>query len=265
MRVYASGLRNPVGLAVHPESKALWAAVNERDMLGDELVPDYLTSVKEGAFYGWPYAYFGPIEDPRKKGERPDLVAKTIPPDFSLGAHVAPLGLAFYTGASFPARYRNGAFVALHGSWNRSRFSGYKVVFVPFAAGPAVRTRRRLPHRVHPGREREHGPWPSRWSGAARGRLAARGRRWRELRLAGERGEVARARCSRAATGGRTSTRAPFVHPAAERLNLRIAREPLERPLILCWRMAILVNHQHRRPDLLQVSDRPRVRETIAS
>ena len=102
MRVYASGLRNPVGLAVHPESRELWAAVNERDMLGDELVPDYLTAVKEGAFYGWPYAYFGPIEDPRKKGERPDLVAKTIPPDFSLGAHVAPLGLAFYSGALVP-------------------------------------------------------------------------------------------------------------------------------------------------------------------
>jgi glucose/arabinose dehydrogenase len=135
MRVYASGLRNPVGLAVHPESKALWAVVNERDMLGDELVPDYLTSVTEGAFYGWPYAYFGPIEDPRKKGERPDLVAKTIPPDFSLGAHVAPLGLAFYTGPSFPERYRNGAFVALHGSWNSSQFSGYKVVFVPFQQG----------------------------------------------------------------------------------------------------------------------------------
>jgi glucose/arabinose dehydrogenase len=135
MRVYASGLRNPVGLALHPETKALWTVVNERDMLGDELVPDYLTSVTEGAFYGWPFSYFGPIEDPRKKGERPDLVAKTIVPDFSLGAHVAPLGLVFYTGASFPARYRNGAFVALHGSWNRSRFSGYKVVFVPFAQG----------------------------------------------------------------------------------------------------------------------------------
>ena len=135
MRVLASGLRNPVGLAIHPETKALWAVVNERDMLGDELVPDYLTSVKEGAFYGWPFSYFGSIEDPRKKGERPDLVAKAIPPDFSLGAHVAPLGLAFYTGDSFPARYRNGAFVALHGSWNRSRFAGYKVVFVPFAQG----------------------------------------------------------------------------------------------------------------------------------
>ena len=135
MRVYASGLRNPVGLALHPETKELWTVVNERDMLGDELVPDYLTSVKEGAFYGWPYSYFGPIEDPRKKGERPDLVAKAIPPDYSLGSHVAPLGLVFYTGASFPARYRNGAFIALHGSWNRSEFAGYKVVFVPFVDG----------------------------------------------------------------------------------------------------------------------------------
>jgi glucose/arabinose dehydrogenase len=135
MRVYASGLRNPVGLALHPETKALWTVVNERDMLGDALVPDYLTSVQEGAFYGWPYSYYGPIEDPRKKGERPDLVAKAIPPDYSLGSHVAPLGLAFYTGASFPARYRNGAFIALHGSWNHSRFVGYKVVFVPFGEG----------------------------------------------------------------------------------------------------------------------------------
>jgi glucose/arabinose dehydrogenase len=135
MRIYASGLRNPVGLALHPETKELWTVVNERDMLGDELVPDYLTSVKEGAFYGWPYSYFGPIEDPRKKGERPDLVAKAIPPDYSLGSHVAPLGLIFYPGAAFPARYRNGAFIALHGSWNRSEFAGYKVVFVPFADG----------------------------------------------------------------------------------------------------------------------------------
>jgi glucose/arabinose dehydrogenase len=135
MRIYASGLRNPVGLALHPETQALWTVVNERDMLGDELVPDYLTSVQQGAFYGWPYSYYGSIEDPRKKAERPDLVAKAIPPDFSLGAHVAPLGLAFYTGTSFPARYRNGAFVALHGSWNRTRFSGYKVVFVPFEQG----------------------------------------------------------------------------------------------------------------------------------
>ena len=135
MRIFASGLRNPVGLAVNPESKALWTVVNERDMLGDDLVPDYLTSVKDGAFYGWPYSYYGQIEDPRKKGERPDLVAKAIPPDFALGAHVAPLGLHFYRGAALPERYRNGAFVSLHGSWNRTRFSGYKVVFVPFKDG----------------------------------------------------------------------------------------------------------------------------------
>jgi glucose/arabinose dehydrogenase len=135
MRIYASGLRNPVGLAIEPVTHALWAVVNERDMLGDELVPDYLTSVKEGAFYGWPYSYFGSIEDPRKKGERPDLVAKAIPPDFPLGSHVAPLGLEFYSGSSFSDHYRGGAFVSLHGSWNRSRFAGYKVVFVPFRDG----------------------------------------------------------------------------------------------------------------------------------
>lgn len=135
MRIFASGLRNPVGLAIHPDTKALWAVANERDMLGDDLVPDYLTSVKDGAFYGWPYSYYGSLEDPRKKGERPDLVAKAIPPDYSLGAHVAPLGLLFYQGQALPGRYRNGAFVALHGSWNRSRFSGYKVVFVPFKDG----------------------------------------------------------------------------------------------------------------------------------
>lgn len=135
MRVFASGLRNPVGLGIQPESRALWAVVNERDMLGDELVPDYLTEVKEGAFYGWPYSYFGSHIDPRKKGERPDLVAKAIIPDYSLGSHVAPLGLVFYTGSSFPARYRNGAFISFHGSWNRTSFAGYKVVFVPFQGG----------------------------------------------------------------------------------------------------------------------------------
>ncbi len=135
MRVFAGGLRNPVGLDWEPKSKQLWTVVNERDMLGDELVPDYLTSVKDGAFYGWPYSYFGQHEDPRKKGQRPDLVAKAIKPDFALGAHVAPLGLAFYNGKSFPARYHGGAFAGLHGSWNRSTLVGYKVVFVPFANG----------------------------------------------------------------------------------------------------------------------------------
>jgi glucose/arabinose dehydrogenase len=135
MRVFAGGLRNPVGMDWQPRSKQLWTVVNERDMLGDQLVPDYLTSVKDGAFYGWPYAYFGQHEDPRKKGQRPDLVAEAIKPDFALGAHVAPLGLAFYNAKSFPARYHGGAFIGLHGSWNRSTLVGYKVIFIPFTNG----------------------------------------------------------------------------------------------------------------------------------
>jgi glucose/arabinose dehydrogenase len=135
MRVFASGLRNPVGMDWEPKSKQLWTVVNERDMLGDELVPDYLTSVKENGFYGWPYAYFGPNEDPRKKNQRPELVAKTLKPDYALGSHVAPLGLAFYTGKSFPQRYHGGAFIGMHGSWNRSSLVGYKVAFVPFQNG----------------------------------------------------------------------------------------------------------------------------------
>jgi glucose/arabinose dehydrogenase len=135
MRVFASGLRNPVGIAIQPESRALWAVVNERDMLGDELVPDYLTEVKDGAFYGWPYSYFGSHVDPRKEGERPDLVAKAVIPDYSLGSHVAPLGLMFYTADALPARYKSGAFVGLHGSWNKTQFAGYKVIFVPFQGG----------------------------------------------------------------------------------------------------------------------------------
>jgi glucose/arabinose dehydrogenase len=135
MRVFASGLRNPVGMGVAPGTDTLFTVVNERDMLGDDLVPDYLTSVRAGAFYGWPYAYFGQNEDPRKKGERPDLVKKAVVPDVPLGAHTASLGLTFYAGQSFPERYRNGAFVGQHGSWNRSEFAGYKVAFVPFANG----------------------------------------------------------------------------------------------------------------------------------
>ena len=135
MRVFASGLRNPVGLAWEPVTKALWTVVNERDRLGDELVPDFLTSVRDGSFYGWPYSYFGQNEEPRKKGERPDLVAMAIPPDFALGSHRAPLGLVFYEGASFPEQYHGGAFVGLHGSWNRSEFVGYKVTFIPFENG----------------------------------------------------------------------------------------------------------------------------------
>jgi glucose/arabinose dehydrogenase len=128
-------MRNPVGMDWEPKTNNLWTVVNERDGLGDELVPDYLTSVKENAFYGWPFSYYGQNEDPRKKGERPELVAKAIKPDYALGSHVAPLGLAFYTGKSFPQRYQGGAFIGMHGSWNRSSLVGYKVAFVPFQNG----------------------------------------------------------------------------------------------------------------------------------
>ncbi|MFD2998880.1 PQQ-dependent sugar dehydrogenase [Pontibacter toksunensis] len=134
-KIYASGLRNPVGMDWAPGTNVLWTAVNERDHIGDELVPDYLTSVKEGAFYGWPYSYYGQNIDPRRKGERPDLVQKAVVPDVSLGAHTASLGLAFYDGNTFPEKYKNGAFVGQHGSWNRSNFAGYKVVYVPFQNG----------------------------------------------------------------------------------------------------------------------------------
>lgn len=139
-RIYAGGLRNPVGIDWAPGTNTLWTAVNERDELGDELVPDYVTSVKEGGFYGWPFAYFGPNEDPRRKGERPDLVKQTLVPDVPLAAHSASLGLAFYDGKAFPEKYRSGAFIGQHGSWNRSRFSGYKVVFVPFKDGKPAGT-----------------------------------------------------------------------------------------------------------------------------
>src|SRR5919106_710417 len=135
MKIFANGMRNPVGMDWEPKTKTLWTVVNGRDMLGDELVPDYLTSVRQGAFYGWPYSYFGQNVDPRKKGERADLVAKAIKPDFALGSHVAPLGLAFYQGKSLPSRYHGGAFIGMHGSWNRSNLVGYKVAFVPFQDG----------------------------------------------------------------------------------------------------------------------------------
>jgi glucose/arabinose dehydrogenase len=134
-RVFASGLRNPNGLAWHPETHQLWTVVNERDELGSDLVPDYLTSVRDGAFYGWPYSYWGRHVDTRVAPQRPDLVAKAIAPDYALGNHVAALGLTFASGDLLPEQYRNGAFVGLHGSWNRQPLSGYKVVFVPFADG----------------------------------------------------------------------------------------------------------------------------------
>lgn len=134
-RVFAGGLRNPVGLAWQPGTNALWTAVNERDGLGDDLVPDYITEVRDGAFYGWPYTYLGQHEDPRRRGERPDLVAKAIVPSVLLQAHSASLGLTFYDGTMFPAEYRGAAIVALHGSWNRTQRTGYKVVSVPFRDG----------------------------------------------------------------------------------------------------------------------------------
>ena len=135
-RIYASGLRNPVGMDWAPGSQILWTAVNERDGLGDDLVPDYITSVTEGGFYGWPYSYFGQHEDPRLRfANEKELIKKAIVPDVALGSHTASLGLAFYTKQAFPSKYHNGVFVSQHGSWNRSELSGYKVVFVPFENG----------------------------------------------------------------------------------------------------------------------------------
>src|SRR5262245_7277647 len=133
--IYASGTRNPIGLHWYPGTDTLWAAVQERDELGDDLVPDYFTHIQKGGFYGWPYAYSGPNEDPRRKGEKPDLVAKTIAGDVLLGSHVAVLDFAFYTGKMFPAKYQGGAFIALHGSWNRSKRVGQSIEFIPFKNG----------------------------------------------------------------------------------------------------------------------------------
>jgi glucose/arabinose dehydrogenase len=134
-RVFASGLRNPNGMAWNPQTGALWTVVNERDEIGSDLVPDYLTSVKEGGFYGWPYSYYGKNIDARVKPQRPDLVDKAIVPDYALGAHVAALGLTFYEATLLPAQYRNGAIIGNHGSWNRKPRSGYNVVFIPFRDG----------------------------------------------------------------------------------------------------------------------------------
>ena len=134
-RLFAGGLRNPNGLGWEPETKALWTVVNERDEIGSDLVPDYLTSVKDGAFYGWPWSYWGGNVDIRVQPQRPELVAKAIAPDYALGTHVAPLGLAFSDPRGMPAEFASGAFIGEHGSWNRKPLSGYKVVFVPFIGG----------------------------------------------------------------------------------------------------------------------------------
>lgn len=136
--LYATGTRNPTQISFYPGSSQLWAAVQERDRLGDDLVPDYFTHIQQGGFYGWPYSYFGPNEDPRNKGKRSDLVKKTIVPDVSLGAHTAVIDYKFYTGKQFPERYHGGAFLALHGSWNRAERVGYSVVFVPFQGGKPI-------------------------------------------------------------------------------------------------------------------------------
>lgn len=134
-RVYASGLRNPNGMAWDPDTGALWTAVNERDELGSDLVPDYMTSVRDGGFYGWPYSYYGQHVDDRVQPQRPDLVATALVPDYALGPHTASLGLASSRGTSLPDRFRHGMFVGQHGSWNRKPRSGYKVIFVPFEGG----------------------------------------------------------------------------------------------------------------------------------
>jgi glucose/arabinose dehydrogenase len=134
-RIFANGTRNPIGLAFYPGTTQIWAAVQERDRLGDDLVPDYLVAVKDSGFYGWPFAYLGPHPEPRHQGERPDLVAKTLPPDVLFQAHSAVLGLVFYEGSMFPKDWRGDAIVAFHGSWNRSQRTGYKLVRVRFHDG----------------------------------------------------------------------------------------------------------------------------------
>ncbi|MCY1366347.1 Glucose / Sorbosone dehydrogenase [compost metagenome] len=137
-RIFASGLRNPNGMAWEPHSGALWTAVNERDEIGSDLVPDYITSVKDGAFYGWPYSYYGQHVDIRVEPQNPDLVAKAIAPDYAVGPHTASLGLTFAENSKLPPPFTQGAFIGQHGSWNRKPYSGYKVIFVPFRAGKPV-------------------------------------------------------------------------------------------------------------------------------
>ena len=185
-RVFASGLRNPNGPAWQPQSGALWVAVNERDELGNDLVPDYMTSVKDGGFYGWPYSYYGQHVDSRVEPQRPDLVAKAIAPDYALGAHTASLGLTFNTGNLFPPDMAGGAFVGQHGSWNRKPRAGYKVIFVPFANGkPAGKPQDVLTGFLNE-RRRSAGPAGRRHDRQA-GRAAGR-RRCRQHDLAGDAG-----------------------------------------------------------------------------
>jgi glucose/arabinose dehydrogenase len=139
-RIFASGIRNPTGLGFEPQTGKLWAVANERDEIGPNLVPDYLTEVKENAFYGWPYSYYGQHVDIRVRPQRPDLVASAIPPDYALSSHVAPLGMLFADKSSLPEKYRSGVFISEHGSWDRSPLNGYKVVYIPFRQGRPVGT-----------------------------------------------------------------------------------------------------------------------------
>ena len=152
--IYASGIRNPVGIGINPATGELWCSVNERDDLGDNLVPDYITHVQQGGFYGWPYFYIGGHPDPRLNGKHPELKDKVIVPDVLLPAHNASLGLTFYDGAQFPAEFRGDLFASEHGSWNRSSRTGYEVVRVPSRQRPRHRSLRRFPHRLR------HQRWP---------------------------------------------------------------------------------------------------------
>ena len=186
-RVFASGLRNPNGPAWNPQTGELWVVVNERDELGNDLVPDYMTSVKDGAFYGWPYSYFGDRVDTRVEPRRPDLVQKAMAPDYALGAHTASLGLAFNTGNLFPPEMANGAFIGQHGSWNCKPRAGYKVIFVPVQGrqtfGSAAGRADRLPQR----QGRSAGP-PRRRAARQAGRAAGR-RRCRQRGVARDAGD----------------------------------------------------------------------------
>jgi len=181
--VFASGLRNPNGPSWQPQSGALWVAVNERDELGNNLVPDYMTSVKDGGFYGWPYSYFGQHVDDRVTPQRPDLVAKAIAPDYALGAHTASLGLTFNTGNLFPPDMAGGAFVGQHGSWNRKPRAGYKVIFVPFANGKPSGMPRDVLTGFLNDKGEAHGRPPGRGKDRQAGR-AAGGRRCRQRHMA---------------------------------------------------------------------------------
>jgi glucose/arabinose dehydrogenase len=147
-RVFASGIRNAVGIAIHPETGDLWGSVNERDGLGDDLVPDYITRIKEGGFYGWPWYYIGANQDPRHPGVRPELRDRVIVPDVLLQSHYASLQMLFYTGQMFPKEYRHEIFAAEHGSWNRAKRTGYKVIRVPLKKGVATGEFRRFRYRI---------------------------------------------------------------------------------------------------------------------